>query len=79
MEYIYKKVLAKMEWFKLKTPTEPKLLQVSIKHFINTETNSGLQSNFKQCELQHLLSAKIEFHAVKNWYQSLWHPCNYIF
>ena len=25
MGYIYKKVLAKMEWFKLKTPTEPKL------------------------------------------------------
>ena len=25
MGYVYKKVLAKMEWFKLKTPTEPKL------------------------------------------------------
>ena len=33
--------------------------------------NSGLRSNFKQFELQHLVSTETESHAVKNWCQFL--------
>ena len=38
-------------------------------YFINSEINSGVRSNFKQFELQYLLSTATEIHAVKNWHQ----------